>query len=112
MVKVNAVACWLQAGQEKNFRTALKRPGSTFLVLIALLYSLWFEFYIAQGFPFSQCNGSFFLVIGEEKNGVKTMTPAWQLIKTGIHIIFFTWGPIMCKLKGETPQEGINRRQS
>ncbi len=26
--------------------------------------------------------------------------------------LFCIWGPIMCKLKGETPQEGINRRQS
>lgn len=26
--------------------------------------------------------------------------------------LFCIWGPIMCELKGETPQEGINRRQS
>lgn len=26
--------------------------------------------------------------------------------------LFCIWRPIMCKLKGETPQEGINRRQS
>lgn len=26
--------------------------------------------------------------------------------------LFCIWGPIMCELKGKTPQEGVNRRQS
>lgn len=48
----------------------------------------------------------------KSRSNAKTMTSAWQLIKTGLHIFFCIWGPIMCKLKGKTPQEGINRRQS
>lgn len=52
------------------------------------------------------------LTVPKNRSDAKTLTSAWQLMKNWPQHLFCIWGPIMCELKGKTPQEGINRRQS